>query len=143
MTEKTSPPKWFWIVSVVALIWNAIGVNEYLALVYMTPETLASLPKEEQALCQNIPAWAIGAFAIAVFAGTIGSLLLLLRKRLSKIVLILSLAAIVVQMVYNLFISKSIEVYGPGRAIMPVMVLLVGIGLVWLAKAGEEKGWLS
>ena len=77
----TKPPVWFWIVSIVALIWNGLGVMAYLARAYATDEMIAALPPEQQAeFLAEHPAWYTAAFAIAVFAGVLGCLALLLRK---------------------------------------------------------------
>ena len=142
MSESNKPPIWFTIVAVIALIWNAMGVYAYFQQVYMTSETLAELPANQQVLYESYPVWATAAFSVAVFGGTIGALLLLLRKKLAKMVLILSLIGVIVQMGYNLGMSNAMKIYGPGGMIMPIMVLLIGIGLVWMAKVGQEKGWL-
>ena len=48
----------------------------------MTAEDLAALPLEQQPLYENIPAWVTGAFAIAVFGGSLACILLLIRKKL-------------------------------------------------------------
>ena len=86
MTENSTnkPPVWFWIVSVVALIWNGMGVMAYLGQAYMSDDALAALPEAEQALYANVPAWATAAFAIAVWGGLLGCLALLLRKKNPK-----------------------------------------------------------
>lgn len=145
MTEisKNKPPSWFWTVSIVAFIWNIMGVMAYLAQAFMTDETLMDLPEAEQALYTNVPAWATAAFAIAVWFGAIGCLLLILRKKIAKTVLLISLIGIIFQMIYNLFMSKSMEVYGPGGAIMPIMVMVIGIFLIWLSNKSISKGWIS
>lgn len=137
------PPTWFWIVAALALVWNLLGVFAYLGQVFATPEMLDAMPADQRALMENTPAWAIGAFATAVWGGALGCVLLFLRKKLSKIVFIVSLIGILVQMYYNIFMSNSMEVYGPGGLAMPIMVLLVGAGLIWLADMTEKKGWLS
>jgi hypothetical protein len=145
MTENSTnkPPVWFWIVSVVALIWNGMGVMAYLGQAYMSDDALAALPEAEQALYANVPAWATAAFAIAVWGGLLGCLALLLRKKWAKPVLLLSLIGIVVQMIYNLFLSEAMDVYGPGGAIMPIMVIVIGIFLVWFSKKSASEGWIS
>jgi high-affinity K+ transport system ATPase subunit B len=55
----------------------------------------------------------------------------------------ISLIGILVQMIHSLFISNNYEVYGPGGLIMPIMVLLIGVGLVWLSDKGIKKGWIE
>lgn len=142
-TETNKPTTAFWIVSVVALIWNLMGVMAYMANVMITPEALQALPENERALIESTPTWATSAFAIAVWGGVLGCILLLLRKKLATTVLIISFAGIVVQMVHSLFLANSIEVYGPGGMIMPVMVILIGAYLIWYSRSATSRGWLS
>ncbi|HET6564487.1 MAG TPA: hypothetical protein VFG52_03665, partial [Xanthomonadales bacterium] len=111
--------------------------------VNMSPEALATLPEAEQALYNSYPAWALVAFAVAVFGGALGSLLLVLRKNLAGPVLQLSLVAVLIQMGHSMFIAKSYEVYGPGSVVMPIMVIVVAIYLVMLAAKAKKNGWTS
>jgi len=143
MTETTKPPTWFWVAGAFALIWNLMGVAAYVMQVMMTEEVIAALPEAERALFLDIPAWAVGAFAISVFGGALGSLMLLLRTRAAMAVLIVSLIGIVVQMIHSFFIADSMEVYGPGVLIIPIMVLVIGFVLVWFATSSIAKGWLT
>lgn len=142
-TTSNKPATSFWVVSAVALLWNAMGAFAYLAQTMMTPETLQALPENERALYTSIPAWVTSAFAIAVWGGLAGCVFLLLRKKLATTVLMISFAGIVVQMIYNVFISNSYAVYGPGGLAMPVMVLAIGAYLIWFSRAATAKGWLS
>lgn len=142
-STMSTVPKWFLGVVIFAIIWNLLGVIAYIGQMMMTPEALSWLSPEEQALFENTPAWATGAFAFAVWGGLIGSVLLLLKKQTSKIVLIISLLGILVQMTHSLFMSNNYDVYGPGGLVMPVMVLIIGIGLVWLSDKGIKEGWIS
>ncbi|WP_436517253.1 hypothetical protein [Ekhidna sp. To15] len=139
---SVKPPTWFWIVSIIALIWNLMGVGAYLAQAFTPDDIISQMEQAMQDLINATPAWVTAAFAIAVWAGALGSLLLLMRKKLAYIVLIISCIGIVVQMYYNVFISNSIEVYGPGGLAMPIMTLLIGIGLIFFAKKGIAASWL-
>jgi len=144
MSKSTNKPdNGFWIIGIVALIWNLMGVFAYLKQAYLTEEDLMAMPVAEQALYQNIPAWVTGAYAIAVFGGALGCILLLLRKKLAGSLFLISLVGIVVQMSYNIFMSKAADVYGPGDMIMPAMVMLIGIFLFWYAKKKTATGILS
>jgi hypothetical protein len=143
-TTSTKPSAAFWIISVLALMWNLMGVMMYIMQVTMSPETLQALPEAEQQLYTNIPMWATAAFAIAVWGSTLGCILLLLRKKLANPVFTIAYFAIMVQMVHSLFISKSIEVYGPGQAAsMPIMIILIGGFLIWYSRRATAMGWLK
>ncbi len=141
--SSNKPEITFWIIGIIALIWNILGVVAYLMQAYMTQEDLLALPLEEQALYLDIPAWVTAAFALAVFGGLLGCLLLLLRKKLATFVFIISLIGIIVQMIYNVFMSKATEVYGPGNMMMPLMVIIIGTFLIWYSKRMQDQGVLS
>jgi hypothetical protein len=143
MTTTTKPATWFWVVSGIALVWNLIGVMAYIMQVTMSPEALQALPENERTLMESVPTWATSAFAIAVWGSTLGSILLLMRKKLATSVLILAFAGILVQMYYNLFMSKSMEVYGAGGLAMPIMVLVFGAFLIWFSRKSTANGWIN
>ncbi len=145
MSEQSAVkvPVWFWILVVVCLIWNALGVMAYFAQVSTTPEMLAAMPAAERQLFESNPAWATAAFALAVFGGALGCLALLFRQGWALWLLVLSLLGVLVQMAHAFFISKSYEVYGPGAVVMPVMVIVVAVVLVWLARMARCRHWIS
>ena len=141
---STKPPAWFWIVSVLALLWNLLGAIMYLGQAFITDDVKAALPADQLELMENIPAWATAAFAIAVWAGVLGCLALLLRKKWARPVLLLSLLGILVQMGYSFFMTNAAEVYGPAQGVvMPLLLIGIGIGLVLFAKSSQNKGWIS
>jgi hypothetical protein len=143
MTDSNKPTTLFWIIGVAALVWNGLGVMSYIGQAYMTDEVKAALPEAERALYENVPVWVTAAFAIAVFAGLLGSAFLLMRKKLARPMFLLSLIAIIAQMSYNLFMSKAAEVYGPGSIVMPIMVIIIGVFLLMYSKKAIAKDWLS
>ncbi len=141
---STKPPAWFWIVSVLALLWNLLGAMMYLGQAFITDDVKAALPADQLALLENTPAWATAAFAIAVWAGVLGCLALLLRKKWARPVLLLSLLGILVQMGYSFFMTNAAEVYGAVQGmVMPLLLIGIGIGLVLFAKSSQNKGWIS
>ena len=88
----------FWIISVVTLIFNVMGVINY--FVQMNADSLASFPEAYRPIIAGRPAWATAAFAIAVFGASLGCLLLLLRKSAASYVFIVSLLGVVVSMMH-------------------------------------------
>jgi len=143
MTQKTQSPKWFSIVAVVALVWNILGLMAFVSHIMMTPEVIAELPKAEQALYQNTPLWATIAFACAVVGGTLGSILLILKKSLANILFLISLFGVLVNDYYSFFIIDSLTVYGIASIAMPIMVLIVAIALILLTSKAQQNSWIS
>lgn len=141
--QASNAPKWFMVVAILALLWNLMGVMAYIMQVTMTPEVMAQLPEVERNLYEAAPAWSTGAFAVAVFAGALGSLLLVIKKALAIPVLIASLGAVLVQMSYVFFMSDSIAVLGPGSMVMPLVVIVIAVYLVILSRSAKVAGWIS
>ena len=142
--EQIKLPIWFWALAIFFLLWNIMGVLSFFGHTFITEEDLAKLPEKERALYGDYPLWTIIVFAIAVFSGFLGSLGLLFKKKWSKLTFIISLCAIIPQMVHNVFFTKSMEVYGPGQAAtMPVLVVVFGIFSIWFSDFSIKKGWLQ
>ena len=120
--SKNKPGISFWIISTIALIWNLMGVNQYLQQAYNTESFREMYTAEQFQVIQATPSWAILAFAFAVFGGAVGCIFLLFRKKVAKTFFIISLIGIIIQMIYNVFIVKAMQVYGPGAIIMPITI---------------------
>ncbi len=146
MTEEenqTTIPPWFWIVTSVALIWNIMGVGAFIQQATLTPEDLATMTAAQQELYISTPDWVNWIFAISVFGGVLGCLLLILKKAIAKIVLIISFVAVLIQMWFIFIGSKAVDSFGPGGALMPVMIVFIAAGLVWLSLSSAKKGWIN
>ena len=137
------PRRLFYVISSMALVWNLMGVFNYLGQVLMSDEVLASLPKDQQLLYQDVPAWVTAAFAVAVFSGTLGAVFLLLKKKIASTFFILSFVGIVTQMSYGLLLDEKTDNYGPLGLLMPLMIIAIGGYLIWYSKKAKENRWLS
>ena len=128
----------FWIISVVTLIFNVMGVINYFA--QMNADSLASFPESYRPIIEGRPAWATGGFAIAVFGGSLGCILLLLKKSAAFYVLIASLLGVIVTMMHIFGVAgfSSFEIW-----IGVLMQLVVTAFLIWYSKEAESKGWIS
>ncbi len=142
ISNNSKLPVWFWVLSVLALLWNLMGVIAYLAEAYMSDEAFKALPEAQQALYNARPSWVTGAFAIAVFAGTIGAIGLLMRKKWALSVFVISLFGVFGQMTYQFFLSETFEVMGNQFMIMPIAVILIAIALVFFSRSSIQKTWL-
>lgn len=140
-TSLNRPPFWFWIVSVLALLWNGAGVFMYLAHAFMTDEMIAELPKEQQAdyLAEH-PAWYTAAFALAVFCGALGCIALLIKKKWAHPLFITSALGAIIQHAY---IFMNIEMNGAAAYIMPIMIIVVCLFLILFAKNAIAKNWIN
>ena len=132
----------FWTIGAVALIWNVMGVMNF--FMQMNAGMLASMPETHRAIIEGRPAWATGGFAIAVFGGALGCLLLLLRKSASFYLFIASLLGVIVTTIHTIGAAGSTVDFSPVEiSMMIVMPLAVAAFLIWYSKKARTKGWIS
>jgi hypothetical protein len=138
------PPVWFWIASILALLWNLRGVMAYLGQAYMTEDMKAEYTSEQLALMESTPAWVTAVFAIAVWGGLLGCIALLIRKKWAKPLLMLSLIAVLIQMAYSFFMTNAAEVYGQVQGVItPLIVIIIAVILVQFARIAEKRTWIT
>ncbi|NJN25462.1 MAG: hypothetical protein HC819_05600 [Cyclobacteriaceae bacterium] len=142
MNTPNKPTTFFFIVVILALVWNLIGLASFAMDVTISPDALAALPADQRALYESTPMWLKVLYGLAVVTGTFGCILLLMKKSLARPILIISFVAVLVQMIYSLTMSKALEVYGSAGVIMPLVVLLIAGFLVWYANKAKKAGWL-
>lgn len=141
--QQTKPGTLFWSIAIIALLWNLSGLFAFFGDVLMTEEALAALTDAQRELYESTPVWLKFFYGIAVFGGTLGCVLLLMKKALSIQVFIISLIAIIVQMSYSFFMTNATEVYGMVSIIMPIIVIGIGIFLVWFASYAKKQHWIG
>ncbi len=134
-------PKWFMPVAVVALLWNLMGCAAYLMDVMLTPEAVAAMPPDQQALYAARPAWAVAAYAIAVWGGALGCVGLIVRKRWAKGAFLASLLGLIAQDA-ALFGMSPVPISATIYALQG-MVLVIAVLLLLLANRATRDGWLQ
>lgn len=138
MNEKTIVSvHWsFWVIVTVGLLFNLIGCANYIS--QMNAETVAAMPDEFRVMVESRPGWGTGAFAIAVFGGALGCVLLLLRKSVAVYVFIVSLvAAFAAQVPFLGMIGFPVAAW-----VGWLSQLVVSAFFIWYSKQTERKGWI-
>lgn len=127
----------FWVIGIVTLLFNTVGVANFVTQMYA--DTLAAMPDVYRAIVETRPTWATGAFAVAVFGGVLGCVLLLLKKSAARHVFIVSLLGAVVAQVPSFGIADY-----PAEAIIGgLSQVVVTAFLIWYSKQAENKGWIG
>jgi len=85
----------------------------------------------------------VALWALAVWGGVLGSILLLLRKRLAVGVFLVSFLCMVVTSIHNFFLSNGLEVMG---GLVPMvftfLIFVFALGLFLYARAMRNRGVL-
>ena len=139
MTVNSNKPSIaFWIIGVLALLWNIMGVSAYLFQAFATEEMIAQMPPEKQAeMMIEHPAWLTALFALAVFGGFLGCVFFLAKKKVAYYFFILSGICATIQ---QLYIIMDIDLK---MIIMPIMIIVVCIFLIWFSRKCTDDGILT
>ncbi len=97
---RAAAPWHLWLVGILTLLFNAMGILSYtatklgmLAELGMTPDQIAFM--------ESYPAWASALWALGVWGAFAGSVLLLLRSRLAVPAMLVALVGLIGTTAYN------------------------------------------
>ena len=129
MVEKGKAPWHLWVVGVVAILWNAFGCLDFTMTQLQGEVWLRNMKMTEAQIAAfaAMPAWTHVAWAVGVWGGALGGLLLLLRRKLALPVFCASFAG---------FLAGLLHVYvlAPDASVMPdgvwIMQVVIGLGCV-------------
>ncbi|NNF02587.1 MAG: hypothetical protein HKN22_07865 [Bacteroidia bacterium] len=140
-SQQSKVPIWYYVVSSVLLLWNIMGITNYFQHLFISDEVLQSLPPANQEIILSMPTWIFVVFGIAVFTGLGGSVALLVRKRIAKILFIISLIASLIQLTRSIN-AGDFEVYGTPEMVVTGMIIGFSVFAIWLSSYANSKTWL-
>ena len=145
---RTRTPVHLWIIGVLALLWNGIGSFDYLMTRMRNTDYLASMmptvdPEATLAWVDGFPVWAQFGWGLGVWAGLIGSLLLLFRSRWAVLAFGLSLVGAILGLGYQIVAAPPLPgAEGAMFEVMPYVIILIAGVLFLYAISMRKKGVL-
>ena len=119
-------PWHLWLVGILGLLWSLMGVFSFIATQLNLESVMGGFPPEQRAYFLSFPLWTDACWAISVFAGLIGCLLLLLQHPLAFPFLLASLIGAIVYSLGGLFLLGGMAVMratgGVGLSFVPIIV---------------------
>ena len=132
-------PRWFTLAALAALAWEILGCAMYVMQVSVDP---AALPADQRQMWDATPAWMTGAYAVVVWVGLVGAILLLMRRKLAEPLLLVSLIAVIVQFSGLLLLPEIRNLVSSDMLFLPFLIIVV-CGVIWhLARRARRSGWL-
>lgn len=144
MSEAGDKRPWhLWAVGLLAIPWNGFGCFDYVMTQTNRDQWFAQMGMTEAQLTyfNAMPAWTHGAWALGVWGGLLGAILLLLRSRWALHVFALSFLGWLAGAVYAFGMSDGIAAMGP---MWPMQFLIGGVAafFVWYAWTMGKRGVL-
>lgn len=135
-------PWHLWVVGTLGLLWDCVGAFDYLMTQTENESYMSQFTPEQLEYFYGFPAWVVAFWAIAVWGGLLGMVLLLLRKRLAAPVLLVSFLSMVVTSIHNFVLSDGLEVMGGMGVAFSGLIFVIALSLWLYARAMVERGVL-
>ena len=136
-------PAHLWIVGALSLLWNGFGCYDYLMTNLRNQAYLSQFTADQLAYFDSLPAWLTAFWALGVWGGLAGSILLLMRSRHAVLVYGLSFIGAVVGLGYQMFMTAMPASMKEGMmGMMPWVIILIAAFLLWYAWNAQKKGLL-
>jgi hypothetical protein len=135
-------PWHLWVIGILAVLWNAVGAYDYAMTQTQNEAYMSRFTAAQLEYFYGFPAWVDAFWAVAVWGGVLGALLLLARKRVAASVLLASLVAMVVTSLYNFVLSEGVDVMGSAAMAFSAVIFVVAVALWLYARGQAAKGIL-
>lgn len=134
-TAPARIPVHLWIVGALALLWNGFGAYDYVMtrmhnMAYIAQSMPGVDPNAALAWIQGMPLYAQIGWALGVWGGLLGSVLLLLRSRYALWAFALSMLGIVLGMGYQLLAAPALAGAGSSGKMIQYVVIIIGAALL-------------
>ncbi|GMR14170.1 MAG: hypothetical protein BMS9Abin29_2409 [Gemmatimonadota bacterium] len=141
LTPRRAP--WhLWLVGILGLLWNSVGAFDYLMTQTQNESYMGQFTPEQLEFFYGFPTWLVAFWALAVWGGVLGALLVLLRRSLAVLVLLVSLLAMIVTAMHNFFFANGLYATGGTGLAFILLIFVFALGLWLYARAMGERGVL-
>ena len=141
--KSRKTPLHLWIIGGLALLWNLMGAVDYVLTMTRNEAYMSHFTAEQLEFFYGFPAWVVALWAIAIWGGLLGIILLLLRRKRAVPVLVVSFACMAATMIHNYGFAGGAEISGGSGIIFSMVVFLVSLALIFYSRAMARKGVLS
>ena len=143
-TKTPGRPWHLWVIGIVGGLWSATGVISFVLTQMNVEAVMSRFPPQQREYFESFPFWAVAFWAIGVFGGAIGCLLLLFRNRLAFPVLLASVIGAIVSSLGGLLFLGGMKVMAETGALgFTVFPIIVAAFLAYYARAMSRKGVLG
>lgn len=136
-------PWHLWAAGIFGVLWNGFGCFDYFMTMTKGDEYMrdAGMTDAQIAHLHAAPAWVTAVWAIGVWGGVLGAILLLVRSKWAVEVFIASFAAFILSLVY-VYLIAPVPDAGGMMVIMQAVVFAGCVFFVWYSMRARKQGLL-
>jgi len=130
---------WYMVAAVASLLFMGLGCIMYLMHVTTDP---ASLPIEQRTAFEAIPTWVLAAQAVGVWIGLVGTVLLVMKRKLAELALLISLIAVLIWFAGLLLVIQVRESMSANDLLVAIVIAALTWTIFWFARHSRQREWL-
>ena len=143
MTATMKPPVWFWIATLLLLVWEVMGCVACVTQIRLGAAAMGPVDAWSLKYYAALPVWYNAVYAVATFGGLLGALALLLRDKRAGALFWVSFAAIILMFGYAFVATDLIAHKGLARVLpFPLVIAAMGTLSIGFARLTATRGWL-
>ncbi len=140
--EKT--PLHLWMIGIFGFLWSSMGAMDYVMTQTKNEGYMSAFTPEQLSFYYGLPSWVVAAWAIAVWGEVVGSIFLLLRKRIAVWIFLASFVAMLITTFQNYVLSNGMEVVGDTFSLVfTAIIFVIALGLYLYSRAMQQREVLS
>jgi hypothetical protein len=145
---KAAPGLFYWVSTILLLLWALGGASIYIALYFEGAERFAQTAEtaENRAAyaeyVAHIPWWAIAAGIVAAVTRLGGALALLLRRAWALPLYVVSAIFFAVALYRAFFLADVASVMSPGHIAVEALFLSLSLFAIWFSFSNSRNGVL-
>jgi hypothetical protein len=141
--QPVKAPWHLWLVGGASLLWNLVGAMDFVMTESKNEAYMRNFTADQLKFYYGFPLWVVAAWGIAVWGGVLGSLSLLIRRRLAVFLFLSSFICMLLTSIHNFVFSNGFQVMGgAGSLIFSAVIITVGALLLAYSRAMRNRGAL-
>ena len=130
---------WFMPAAIASLLFMGLGCVMYLTHVLADPD---SLPLDQRSAYLAEPLWVTAAYAVAVWVGLAGTVLLVMKRKLAEGLLLIALIAVLVWLAGLIVVAPLRENMSANDLLVAIVVTALTWTIYWFARHSRQREWL-
>ncbi len=143
MDEEFAPrpvAAWYLPAAIASLLFMGLGCIMYLMHVLADP---AAMPLDQRAAYDAEPTWVTAAYALAVWVGLAGTIMLVMKRKYAEMLLMASLIAVLVWLAGLLVVTQLRENMSANDLLLAIVITAITWTIFWFARHSRQRGWLQ
>jgi hypothetical protein len=141
--QSSKAPWHLWVVGALSLLWNLVGALDFVMTETRNAAYMKGFTQAQLDFYYGFPLWVVACWGIAVWGGALGSLMLLLRRRLASQLFLWSLVCLVLTTIHNFAFANAMAIMGgAGALVFCAVIFVIAVLLLVYARCMGKRGVL-